>query len=196
MAKAWCRLSVDMEGWAVDQEGWWVVETLCRVHTRLSEPRRLVFRALDMMVLMLWALKRRGWPALRARLEPVSRRPGSCSQALLAQPLVAEPELGTPKDAGGAASSLTTLATPRLASGMGAPVVGEHGAVDSGLGWLARQGPPDQQVCHEAGCGSRQVVAPEVGVRLPGQLLQPAHPARPGSAHGTWLPSMGQGVWS
>ena len=131
-----------------------------------------------------------------ARTEPVSRRPGSCSQALSAQPLVAEPELGTTKDAGGAASSLTTLATPRLASGMGAPVVGEHGAVDGGLGWLARQGPPDQQVCHEAGCGSRQVVAPEVGIRLPGQLLQPAHPARPGSAHGTWLPSMGQGVWS
>ena len=69
------------------------------------------------------------------------------------------------------------------ASGTCAPVVGKHGAVDGGLGWLAGQGAPDQQVCHEAGCGLGQVVAPKVGVRLPGQLLQPAHPARPGSEH-------------
>ena len=74
MAKAWCRFSVDREGWAVDQEGWCVEEALCRVHTRLSEPRRLVFRALDMMVLMLWALKRRGCPALRACLARVTSR--------------------------------------------------------------------------------------------------------------------------
>lgn len=64
MAKARCRLSWDMEGWLVDQDGWPVVEMLCRVQARLSEPRRLVLSALDMMVLMLLALKRRGCPAL------------------------------------------------------------------------------------------------------------------------------------
>ena len=65
MAKALCRVLVDMEGCSVDMEGWWV-ERDTRAQAMLSEPRRLVFRALDMMVLMLLALNLRGCPDLRS----------------------------------------------------------------------------------------------------------------------------------